>query len=144
MKKRFWTTFSHFIEHNKDQETFFDSPQVLFGKYFASDKIFSLGPKRSIARNFSKQKITSSHGDRSFWLTFLSSYQLWQMAENSLKTSKRFFYKYCGSYKSISSGIERLLRKQFFERISNLSGEEKNMAPFLSNHQVWQTSKKSL
>ena len=36
--------------------------------FFAIDKSLSLGPKRSIARTFSK--ISCSHGDRSFWLNF--------------------------------------------------------------------------
>ena len=39
--------------------------------FFAIDKNLSLGPKRSIARNF--WKISCSHGDRRLWITFLSN-----------------------------------------------------------------------
>ena len=68
VKKRFWPIFSQFLEHNKGQETIFDGPQGLFYTCFAIDKVVSLGPKMSIARNFSK--ISCSHADKSFWLTF--------------------------------------------------------------------------
>ena len=68
VKKRFLPIFSHFIEQNKVQDTICDGLQGLFDICFAIDKFFSLGPKRSIARNFSK--ISCSHGDNSFCLTF--------------------------------------------------------------------------
>ena len=81
VKKRFWPKFSQNIEHNKGQETFFDGPEGLFDNYFPIDKVFSLGPKRSIARIFSK--VSCSHGDKN--LAKLSSfYQLWKPSENSL------------------------------------------------------------
>ena len=69
-RKNFGLFFSHFLEHNKGQETIFQGPQGLFDNCSAIDNFFSLGPKRSIARNFSKQKISCSHSDRRFWLTF--------------------------------------------------------------------------
>ena len=68
VKKSFWPIFSLFIELIKCRETIFDDPQRLFNTCFAIDKVFSLGPKMSIARYFSK--ISCSHGDKSFWLTF--------------------------------------------------------------------------
>ena len=68
MKEKFWPTFSHFIEQNKDQETFFEVPHGLFDHFSAINKNLSLGPKMSRARIFSK--ISCSHGDRSFWLNF--------------------------------------------------------------------------
>ena len=68
VKKRFCPIFSLFIEYNKGQDTIFDDPQGLFDNYFSIDKVFSLGPKRSIARNFTK--FSCSHGDKSSWLTF--------------------------------------------------------------------------
>ena len=68
VKKRFWPIFSHFIENNRVQEIIIEDPQGFFDDYFAIDKVFSLGPKRSIARNFSKS--SCSHGDKTFWLTF--------------------------------------------------------------------------
>ena len=43
----------------------------MFNNFFAIDKKLSLGPKRSIARIFSK--ISCSHGDRRLWITFLSN-----------------------------------------------------------------------
>ena len=71
VNKRFWPHSSPFIEHNKDQKTFFEGPQGLFDNFFAIDKNLSLGPKRSIARIF--WKISCSHGDRRLWITFLSN-----------------------------------------------------------------------
>ena len=71
VNKRFWPNSSPFIEHNKDQKTFFEGPQGLFENFFAIDKNLSLGPKRSIARIF--WKISCSHGDRRLWITFLSN-----------------------------------------------------------------------
>ena len=62
--------FSLFLEHNKGQETIFEGPQGLFDDFFAIFKNLSLGPKRSVAIYF--PKISCSHGDRSFWLTFHS------------------------------------------------------------------------
>ena len=54
VKEKFWPTFSHFIEHNKDQETFFEVPQGLFDHFSAINKNLSLGPKMSRARIFFK------------------------------------------------------------------------------------------
>ena len=81
VKKRFWPTFSHFIENKKVQETIVEGPQGLFDNYLAIDKNFSLGPRRSIARFFFKNYPFS------LWQKFLaklsSCYQLWQFSGNS-------------------------------------------------------------
>ena len=45
--------------------------------------------------------------------------------------STRSFDIYCGSYEIISSGLERLLKKHFFQKKGNLSSEEKELWPSL-------------
>ena len=88
MNKRFWPNSSPFIEHNKDQKTFFEGPQGLFDKFFAIDKNLSLGPKRSLARIF--WKISCSHGDKRLWITFLSNINLDKPPGTVCKSSKGF------------------------------------------------------
>ena len=88
VKKTFWPIFSDFIEQNKGQKTFLEGPQGLSDIFFAIDKSLSLGPKRSIARFF--LKISCSHGDKRFWLTFLKNINCDKPPGTVFKISKSF------------------------------------------------------
>ena len=129
MKKRFCPISSLYIEHNKGQDAIFDGPQGLFDNHFPIDKIFSMEPKRSIARNFSK--INCSHGDKRFGWPFILIIIVKNLREQII-TAHNVFDNYCESYKIIFSGLERLLKTQFFEIKCYLYSREKFMAPFLS------------
>ena len=47
--------------------------------------------------------------------------------------SKEVFDNYCGSYNIISSGLERLLRTQFFEKKGKLSSEKNDFGLLFLN-----------
>ena len=142
MKKRFLSFFSHFIEQNKVQDTFFDGLQGLFDICFAIDEVFSLGRKRSIARNFSK--ISCSHGDKSFWLTFQCIINCDKPPGTVYKCPQDFLTNTV-EVKNIFFRTWEVVENTIFEKkTSNVSSEEKFMAPFFSFYRVSQASKNSL
>ena len=142
VKERFWPIFSHFIEHNKGHEIFFEGPQGLFDVVFAIDKSLSLGPKRSIARIFSK--ISCSHGDKSFWLTFLKNINYDIPPGTVFKCSKGFKTITMEVIRSFLQHMRGCWKHNFLKKNGNLPSEEKYMGPFFSFFQVWQTSKEGL
>ena len=120
---RAWQT----LENNLSENTRF------FEKYCASYKIISLGPNKSRTNFFKIKAIVPNKKilANSFWC-----YPLWQTSNNLLLCSTRFFGIYGVSYKTISLTPKSLLKTQIFEKIGNLSSEEKILAFFLSHYRV--------
>ena len=134
MKESFWPTFSHFIEHNKSQETFFEGPQGLFDIFFAIDKSLSLGPKRSIARIFSK--ISCSHSDKRFWLTFLKNINCDKSPGTVCKFSKGFLTITMEVIGSCLQHMRGCLKHNFLKKKAIFPVRKKIMAPFFSFYQM--------
>ena len=142
MKKRFWPIFSHFIENNKGQETFFEGPQGLFDIFFAIDKSSSLGPNMSIARFFSK--ISCSLGDKRFWLTFLENINCDKPPGTVCKCSKDFLTITMEVIRSFLQHMRGCWKHNFLKKKAIFPVRKKFMASFFSFFQVWQTAKDSL
>ena len=61
---------------------------------------------------------------------FSACYRVWQNSRNNFKGSMRYFGIQFGSNKINSLGLNRLLKKQIFEKKSNLSNEMNFVAYF--------------
>ena len=58
--------------------------------------------------------------------------------------STSFFDYYCGTYRSIFFGLERLLKTQFLKKKATLPVIKKYLTSFNSYYRLWQTSRNNL
>ena len=140
--KSFWPFFPRIIEWDKRQGVSdFKRVQRYFDKYFANDKILSLGPVMSIETHLFKKSCFQDH--KSFWPIF-PPYIAFERPQgttfegpqailtNTLENKKAFF------------GNQRLLKTQSCEKQGNLSTGEKILASFFSFHRTWKLTRNKL
>ena len=94
---------------------------MIFDSYYASYKVYSVGPKSSLEKNNSKTRLSS--GDKRFLPTCSRPIQRDKPRRENLLGSKRFFENYCGSNRINSLEPKMLLKTQTSEK-SNLPSEK--------------------
>ena len=140
VKKSFWPFLSFYRKKNKVQETIVEGPQDLLDNYIAIDTFFSLGPKRSIARTFSKQKINCSLGDKSFWLTFHRNTICHKTPGTVHNCPQGFLTIIVEVIRSFSQDLRGCWIHVFLKKKAIFPVGKRNLAPFFSYYGVWQTS----
>ena len=85
---------------------------MFFDSYWASYKIISLGPTRSMETISQKKAIFSM---KNILVSFSSYYRVWHTSRNVLLASTRFCSYHCASYKIISVRLKKLLKTRIFE-----------------------------
>ena len=86
----------------------------MFDIYYASYEVFSVGPKSSLERNYSKTRLSS--GDKRFLPICSRIIERDKPRRENLSGSKRFFDNYCGSNRIISLEPEIFLKTQTSEK----------------------------
>ena len=125
-KKDFGLFFLILSKITKVKELFLRDHKVCL-PFFAIDKSLSLGPKRSIARFFSK--ISCSHGDKRFWLTFLKNINCDKSTGTVCKCSKGFLTITMEVIRSFLQHMRGCWKHNFLKKKGNLPSEEKNYGP---------------
>ena len=82
--------------------------------YWASNKIISLGPTRSMEASSEKKRLISRW--KTILVNFFSNYRVWQTSGNILLGSTRYRGNRSASCKIISVTPNRLLKTQIFEK----------------------------
>ena len=67
-----------------------------------------------------------------------------EICQKLFSRSASSFDYYCGTYKSIFFGLERLLKTQFSKKKATLPVKKKYLTSFNSYYRLWQTSRNNL
>ena len=141
VNKRFWPSFQLLSNITKTRNFFWGTTRCVW-RFFAIDKSLSLGPKRSVARIFSK--ISCTHGDKRFWLTFLKNINCDKPLRTVCKCSKGFSTTTMEIIRSFLQHMRGCWKHNFLKKKAIFPVRKKIMAPFFSFYQKWQTSKDGL
>ena len=89
-------------------------------------------------RTFEKERQTFQW--KKLFVRIFSYYRAIKNSGNTLQRSMRYSEIYCGIYRRIFFGPERLLKTQNFESKGKFSSEEKNLAFISPYYRTWQRS----
>ena len=109
-----------------------------FDNHSAKDKIISLGYKRSIETNVSKEAVFTM---LKVFAQFSSYYRVWQNSRNTLLGSTSYCDNYWRFYKNIFQDLRYCWKQKFWTKKGRLSSDEKILAPFFSFYPTWQMSR---
>ena len=102
--KSIWLILLRIIECHKQKRTIYNYPQATLAITVEPIRAF-LEPKRLLkTQGFDKSQLSS--GKKNIWL-FFSYYWVWQMPENKICRSTRFFDSYFTNDKTVSLGPNR-------------------------------------
>ena len=101
------------------------------------------GPKRLLKTQIFQKKRQPFQWRKDFGLHFPVLSNMWYVKKLFSRSANSFDY-YCGTYKSIFFGLERLLKTKFLKKKANFPVKKNELTSFNSFYRLWKTSRNNL